>query len=211
MTPPSIYDVEEKQQARERVWRILSDVLKDDPNSKALLLAGPKDHEARVAMNAGFSLDNLIFVEKNPVVLEQFLACFNSEEFARLNVHLDMLSDAARNLAQSNTRIHVAHLDFCGTLSACNRNSVAVEIHKFIRSNVMEVGLLAISILRGHDKGVNSDDERLRRLQSCVDRRLNTGTQPERKSTLLHVGGYNNPASHNSMLYGIFQIERIIP
>jgi len=159
-------------------------------------------------MRHGFALDRMIFVDDNPANLALHTRNFTQREKTLLrHDKAGLLSKVSFQLAENNEQIQAAHLDFCGPIFALTAGSVAIEIPKFISSGIMQEGLLAITILSGHEQdGCNSNETRYRRMIHLVNQQIETCTP--RIAKMIHRGQYFNPRSNNVMLWGVFDIRR---
>lgn len=203
-------DAPEKQVAREELY----DILQRERDGSLLILSGPRDHEARTAMRHGFALDRMIFVDDNPAVLALHTRNFTKRERTLIRREkAGYVSEVSFRLAENGEQIQVAHLDFCGPIFALTAGAVAIEIPKFISSGILQDGLLAITILSGHEQdGCKDNETRYRRMANLVNQQIET--RVPRTAKLAQRGGipcrgkYFNPRSNNVMLWSIFEIRR---
>jgi hypothetical protein len=212
------YDDPDKRQNCETIWATLSSRIADGP---ALMLPGSRPHEFHTAIRYGYKPENIYLVEDgsdkpDPQTPDALSARATKANFTRrvakkhiphLQWQMGRLSDVCKILVKMGVSLAAAHLDFCKPLGFFNTNSPAVEIEKFIKSCVMEDGLLAITVLGAREQdGTDNDAERYRRMERAVNLRLNFGTP--RTATLIQVGRYWNYSTNNPMIWGIFKIER---
>ena len=199
-----IYDAPEKQVAREELHSILG----QERDGNLLILPGPRDYETRTAVKNGWALDHIFLVDKTAAVLALHTRNFTERERPLLQKYTGLVSDVASRLARRGRRITAAHIDFCQPIFALTASEPVIEIPKFVRSGIMDEGLLAITILSGREQdGCAGNAERYRRMEGLVKRGLKLATIP-RTASNIHQGDYINPRSNNKMLWAVFEIRR---
>jgi hypothetical protein len=205
------YANRKKQAARTAIWRVLAPYfIEHAAAGGALMFPGPIRSEFDTAVRCGIPPTQLHLIEYEERVKRQFNKCFKPNERKLFRWQKGLLSDACRNLSFLGEKILVAHIDFCKPLGFYGPGKPAVEIEKFIKSNVMVEGLLAITILGAREQdGTHDDAVRYKRMMKAIKRGLRSVGIP-RTVTLVKDGWYWNDSkdSCNPMLWGIFQLEK---
>lgn len=210
---------ENKQRARETIWRVLAHS-KHPPLAVALMLPGSERFEIETALARGFKLEQLYLVERSAAVLANLTRRSRDRPLPpKANILRMPLSQAAEILLKRKVRIDVAHLDFC---SHCEAEDMIEETRAFVQSGVMaDRSLLAVTILAGREHAIDTikgggigftveyydeqgraiadafgrlslgDRGRLRRVWEAVGTRI----------TIRQIGRYHNKRTNNPMLW----------
>ena len=194
------YDAVSKQTTRDEMWAVLG-----KKPGIALIMPGPRRHEFDTAVKYGVHPEQLLLVESNPATKANFTRQFNHQERPQLQWQRGSLTQVCSALVKRGKRIQIAHLDFCKPLGFLNSNSPAVEIERFIKSNILIDGFLAVTVLGGREQdGTDSDSTRYNRLDRAVQMRLVIGTP--RSMVVVSRGKYFNEVTHNPMIWTIYNI-----
>ena len=198
-----IYDNAEKQKARDVIHTVLAAAA--SPQSRIMLLVGPKRHEVDTAVLHGWALENILCVEMSIPTMANFTREFDEAErlVIKPNQYRNIASKVCKNIAKGGGRIQAMHLDFCGPIESWQPSSPRFEIERVVRSGVLDDGaLVAITVLNGRVKGYDSTDERRQMLLHAVSIRAKVPVVQVATGTYTNT----NRKSKSPMLWSIFQI-----
>ena len=215
------YDDKGKQEWREKIYGILGACAP----GPLLMLPGPKPHELFTAVSHGFSLEDIILIDKSPAILanltREFLKRLPQRERPKMPPRkAGLLSERCRDLASKGARVNAACLDFNEPVETLRKGSPRVEIEEYVKSGIQEGGLLAVAVQNGRVRG--TEGEKAKRSLTAEERReaktressrfrmLNNAVSIRYEGTVTEMakGRYFNSSKHTPMIWAIYRLDK---
>lgn len=196
----------EKEAARRYIWGSF----KQSNATKVLFMPSSEVEEPNLALKFGFKPENLYLVDQSAAVLA---TCTRKmpQWFRKSNRMAGLVSEVSEQWAKKEIKVDAMHLDFCASAP-----TVYNEVRKVAASNILQEGLIAVTISNGRESGKalenlsdlgynDLEKGRINLLESALKEGYNDTSIVNKTG---FYGKYFNEVSKYPMIWVIFQIKK---